>query len=106
MMPDDALIAPQVILFDPMYDAYLPLITANGGVPKIVPLDTADWSVPHAKVEAAFSDRTKLIVINSPHNPTGKVFAKADLQFIARLCQQWGVYAVLDEVHLSSHACP
>ena len=81
-----------------MYDAYLPLITANGGVPKIVPLDTADWSVPHAALEAAFSDRTKLIVINSPHNPTGKVFAEADLQLIARLCQRWGAYAVLDEV--------
>ena len=83
-----------------MYDAYLPLITANGGVPKIVPLDTADWSVPHNALEAAFGDKTKLIVINSPHNPTGKVFAEADLQFIARLCRQWGVYAVLDEVHL------
>lgn len=88
----------QVILFDPQYDAYIPLCIANGGIPKIVQLDPSDWSVPHQQLAAAFNEKTKLILINTPHNPTGKVFSVEDLQCIADLCQQWGVYAVLDEV--------
>lgn len=52
----------------------------------------------HAELEAAFSEKTKAILVNSPHNPTGKVFALEDLQFIADLCQKWNVYAILDEV--------
>ena len=51
-----------------------------------------------AELEAAFSEKTKAILINSPHNPTGKVFSLEDLQFIADLCQKWNVYAILDEV--------
>ncbi len=90
--------APQVIIFDPQYDAYIPLCIANGGVPKVVKLDPSDWSVPHDQLAAAFNDKTKLILINSPHNPTGKVFSVEDLQFISDLCKQWGAYAVLDEV--------
>lgn len=52
----------------------------------------------HAELEAAFSEKTKAILVNSPHNPTGKVFSREDLQFIADLCQKWNVYAILDEV--------
>lgn len=52
----------------------------------------------HAELEAAFSERTKAILVNSPHNPTGKVFSREDLQYIAELCQKWNVYAILDEV--------
>lgn len=121
----------QVIIFDPQYDAYIPLCVAQGGVPQAVKLNTEDWSVPHAgkpfgsqcrfclnpqfmgrvskcaypqhtarfaELEAAFSERTKAILVNSPHNPTGKVFSLEDLQFIADLCQKWNVYAILDEV--------
>ena len=55
-------------------------------------------SLPDAELEAAFSERTKAIVVNSPHNPTGKVFSVEDLSFIANLCQKWNVYAILDEV--------
>ncbi len=55
-----------------------------------------------AELEAAFSERTKAILVNSPHNPTGKVFSKEDLQFIADLCQKWNVYAILDEVSNSA----
>lgn len=93
--------ATQVIIFDPQYDAYIPLCVANGGIPRIVKLDTSDWSVPHEELASAFNERTKLILINSPHNPTGKVFSLEDLQYIAGLCQKWGVYVILDEVGLS-----
>ena len=92
---------PQVVLFDPQYDAYIPLCIANGGVPKVVKLNPSDWSVPHDQLAAAFNERTKFILINSPHNPTGKVFSTEDLEFIAGLCKQWGTYAVLDEVSLA-----
>lgn len=88
----------QVILFDPQYDAYIPLCIANGGVPKVVKLDPSDWSVPHDQLAEAFTEKTKFILVNSPHNPTGKVFSREDLQFIADLCTKWGTYAVLDEV--------
>jgi len=88
----------QVIIFDPQYDAYIPLIIANGGIPRSVKLDPSDWSVPHEQLAAAFNDKTKLILINTPHNPTGKIFSREDLQFIAALCHKWGVYAVCDEV--------
>ena len=69
-----------------------------GGVPIIVKLNEDDWSIPHAELEAAFSPRTKFVLVNTPHNPTGKVFSKEDLSFLASLCQKWGTYAVLDEV--------
>ena len=71
---------------------------ANGGVPKMVQLNLADWSVPHDALATAFNERTKAIIINSPHNPTGKVFAEEDLRFIGELCKKWGTYAILDEV--------
>ncbi|BDA50079.1 probable N-succinyldiaminopimelate aminotransferase DapC [Coccomyxa sp. Obi] len=89
----------EVILFDPQYDAYIPLCIANGGVPKVVKLNPSDWSVPHDQLAEAFSEKTKFILVNSPHNPTGKVFSKEDLQLIADLCTKWGTYAVLDEVY-------
>ncbi|CAK0786657.1 hypothetical protein CVIRNUC_009871 [Coccomyxa viridis] len=89
----------EVIIFDPQYDAYIPLCRAHGGIPVEVKLNTEDWTVPHAELEAAFSERTKAIVVNSPHNPTGKVFSVEDLSFIADLCQKWNVYAILDEVY-------
>jgi hypothetical protein len=75
---------------------------ANGGVPRMVQLNLSDWSVPHAALEAAFSERTKAIIINSPHNPTGKVFAEGDLRFIGELCRKWGAYAILDEARMSA----
>ncbi|KAK9823662.1 hypothetical protein WJX72_004501 [[Myrmecia] bisecta] len=89
----------EAIFFEPLYDAYLPLCQRCGGVVKTVKLNPHDWSVPREELAAAFSPKTKLILVNSPHNPTGKVFSDADLDFIAELCRQHNVYAVLDEVY-------
>ncbi|KAK9832533.1 hypothetical protein WJX81_006591 [Elliptochloris bilobata] len=89
----------EVILFDPQYDLYAPAATFAGAVIRTVQLDPNDWSVPHAAMEAAFSERTKLVLINSPHNPTGKVFSDEDLAFIAGLCVKHNTYAVCDEVY-------
>jgi aspartate/methionine/tyrosine aminotransferase len=63
----------QVIILDPMYDAYAPMAARAGGVVVPVKLNLEDWSVPHKTLERAFGPRTKLILVNTPHNPTGKV---------------------------------
>ncbi len=103
----------EVICFEPYYDAYGPDITMAGGVPRYVRLHpphsitnvtTAEaqhssWWFDPAELAAAFTSRTRLIMINTPHNPTGKVFSQAELAQIAALCQQHNVIAVCDEVY-------
>jgi N-succinyldiaminopimelate aminotransferase len=89
----------EVILFEPFYDSYVPSIRIAGGVPRFYTLRPPDWSIDRQKLAALFNDRTKLILINTPHNPTGKLFSKDDLQFIAQLCRQHDVIAVSDEVY-------
>jgi aspartate/methionine/tyrosine aminotransferase len=96
-----ALIDPgdEVVLIEPLYDTYLPVIELAGGVPKIVRLQPPNWALPEAELEAAFGPKTKLILFNSPMNPTAKVFNQRELELIARLCQQHDTYAVCDEVY-------
>ncbi|MCB0190929.1 MAG: aminotransferase class I/II-fold pyridoxal phosphate-dependent enzyme [Anaerolineae bacterium] len=89
----------EVILFEPYYDSYLPATLIAGGIPRFYTLHAPDWSIDEAELNALFSDKTKLILINTPHNPTGKVFSRAELDCIARLCQQHDVIAVTDEVY-------
>lgn len=86
-------------MFDPMYDCYGSMAKRAGGLVKAVKLKTQDWSVDRDELQQAFTAKTKLIVVNTPHNPTGKIFSKHDLQFIADLCIQHNTYALLDEVH-------
>ena len=85
-------------MFDPMYDCYGSMARRAGGLVKAVKLNTQDWSVDRDQLQQAFSSKTKLVVVNTPHNPTGKIFSKQDLQFIADLCIQHNAYALLDEV--------
>lgn len=96
-----ALIEPgdEIVLFQPLYDSYLPMIRRAGGVPRIVPLEGPDWALPRDALEAAFSDRTKFVLINTPMNPTGKVFDREELGFIADLLERHDAYAVCDEVY-------
>jgi len=89
----------EVILFEPFYDAYVPNTLMAGGVPRYVPLRPPDWSFDPDELAATFNERTRLIIVNTPHNPTGKVFTKAELKFIAELCQKWDVIAISDEVY-------
>jgi N-succinyldiaminopimelate aminotransferase len=70
-----------------------------GGVPRFVPLRPPDWSFDPAELAAAFNARTRLIIVNTPHNPTGKVYGEAELGLIAELCQKWNVLALSDEVY-------
>ncbi|HOV03564.1 MAG TPA: aminotransferase [Hyphomicrobiales bacterium] len=96
-----ALIEPgdEVVLFEPLYDCYLPIVRLAGGVPKFVRLTPPEWKVDRAALEAAFSDKTKLIVVNNPLNPAGKVYPREELEMIAELCVRHDAYAVCDEVY-------
>ncbi len=96
-----ALINPgdEVVLIEPLYDTYLPVVTMLGGVARIVRLEPPDWALPRAALAAAFSDKTKAILLNSPMNPTGKVFTREELGFVAGLLEEFDAYAVCDEVY-------
>jgi N-succinyldiaminopimelate aminotransferase len=89
----------EVIVFEPYYDSYLPAIQFAGGIPKLYTLRPPDWAIDPAALAALFSDKTKLIIINTPHNPTGKVFGAEELSHIAELCRRHDVIAVTDEVY-------
>ena len=89
----------EVIVFEPFYDSYVPAIQMAGGVPRFYTLRPPTWQIDEAELAALFSSKTKLIIINTPHNPTGKVFTQAELALIARLCQQHDVLAMTDEVY-------
>ena len=95
-----SLISPgdEVVLFQPLYDAYLPLVRRAGGVPKLVRLTPPRWRFDRAMLEAAFSDRTRMVVLNSPLNPAGVVTPDEDLALLAEFCVKHDAIAVCDEV--------
>ncbi len=96
-----ALVEPgdEVVLIEPLYDSYLPIVRRAGGVPRLVRLEPPTWRLPREELAAAFSRRTKLILFNTPMNPCSKVFDRDELGFIAGLCQEHDAYAVCDEVY-------
>ncbi len=89
----------EVVLLEPLYDSYLPIVQRAGGVPKLVRLAPPDWAFPADALEAAFSDKTKLILLNSPMNPCARVFDADELAVIAGLLERFDAYAVCDEVY-------
>jgi aspartate/methionine/tyrosine aminotransferase len=95
-----ALVRPgdEVVLFEPLYDAYVPIVRRAGGVPRYVRLDPPDWRITAAALERAFSPRTRLLVLNDPHNPAAAVFDAGQLALIAEACVRHDVVAVCDEV--------
>jgi len=88
-----------VIVFEPFYENYGPDAILCGATPRFVRLREPDWSYDPAELERAFSNRTKAIIINTPNNPTGKVFTRGELEHIAALCRKWDVIAVTDEIY-------
>jgi len=89
----------EVILFEPYYDSYLPSVQMAGGVPRFYTLRPPDWAIVPEELAALFSPKTKLILVNTPHNPTGKVYSETELRLIAELCQKYDVIAIVDEVY-------
>ncbi|MEN5083902.1 aminotransferase [Bosea sp. TWI1241] len=95
-----ALLAPgdEVVLFEPMYDAYLPLVERAGGVAKFVTLRPPAFGLTEEALAAAFSPRTRVVLFNNPLNPTATVFSQADLDLLAAFCVRHDAVAICDEV--------
>ena len=89
----------EVVIFEPFYENYGPDAILSGATPRFVRLREPDWSFDPAELEAAFNGRTRVIVVNTPNNPTGKVFTRAEMETIAALCRKWNVIAVTDEIY-------
>lgn len=95
-----ALIEPgdEVVLFEPLYDAYLPMVTRAGGVARIVRLQPPHWRFEREAVTAAFSDKTRVVIINTPLNPSASVMSRGELEMLAELCRAHDAVCVSDEV--------
>jgi methionine aminotransferase len=89
----------EVILLEPAYDSYAPAILLNGGIPIYIPLRMPDFSVDWEAVQKAINPKTKLILVNTPHNPTGYVWTQNDVNQLAELIQEQEMYVVSDEVY-------
>ena len=88
----------EVVLFQPLYDAYLPMVRAAGGVPRLVRLAPPGWRISEEALAAAFSERTRLVVFNNPHNPSSRLFDEEELRLLAGYCVRHDAIALADEV--------
>lgn len=88
----------EVVVFQPFYDSYLPIIRRAGGVPRLVSLQPPHWRFDRAMLEAAFTERTRFVVLNNPINPAGVVLPETDLALLAEFCVAHDVTAICDEV--------
>ena len=93
----------EVVLFEPTYDSYPPCVAMAGGTVRTVPLRFPDFALDEVELEAAMGESTKLMVLNTPMNPTGKVFDPGELAAIARLAEKYDAYVLCDEVY--EHLC-
>src|SRR5215210_5678004 len=89
----------EVIVFEPFYENYGPDAILAGATPVFVPLEQPDWRIDPERLRAAFSPRTKAIVVNTPHNPTGRVLTRDEITLIAELCIEHDVWAITDEIY-------
>jgi aminotransferase len=89
----------EVVVFEPFYENYGPDAILAGATPRFVPLRPPDWSFDPDELAGAFSDKTRAIILNTPNNPTGKVFSREELGTIAQLCRKWDAVALSDEIY-------
>jgi aspartate/methionine/tyrosine aminotransferase len=89
----------EVVIFEPFYENYGPDTILSGATPRFVRLHPPDWTFDPAELAAAFGPATKAIVLNTPNNPTGKVFERGELECIRDLCVKWNTFAVTDEIY-------
>jgi aminotransferase len=93
----------EVVIFEPWYENYGPDAILSGAVPRLVTLHEPDWAIDEAELRAAFGPRTAAVIVNTPHNPTGKVFSREELDLIAELCQEFDAYVFTDEIYEHIH---
>lgn len=89
----------EVVIFEPFFPWYAPCIRLAGGVPRFIQLKEPGFKINREDCEAAFSDKTKLCILNSPHNPTGRIFDADELAIVADLCKNYDVLCLSDEVY-------
>jgi aminotransferase len=89
----------EVVIFEPFYENYGPDAILSGATPRYVTLHAPDWSFDPDELAAAFNEKTKAIIINTPNNPTGKVFSRDELEMISVLCRKWDAIAISDEIY-------
>jgi methionine transaminase len=89
----------EVIIFEPAFDSYTPVVELNGGVCKYVRLSYPDFSIDWEAVNNLVTNKTKLLIINSPHNPTGTVIGETDIDELRKIVEKHGIYVISDEVY-------
>ena len=88
----------EVVLFQPVYDSYLPMVRLAGGIPRLVTLQPPHWQFTAADLDAVFTDRTRVVILNTPLNPTGTVLPRASLELLATYCMRFDAVCISDEV--------
>ncbi|WP_424626939.1 aminotransferase [Bradyrhizobium sp. SYSU BS000235] len=88
----------EVLVFQPMYDSYVPIIRLAGGIPKFIRLEPPHWLLPEEAIRRAITPKTKYVVLNNPLNPAAVVYPRENLEMLARICQEFDLIAVCDEV--------
>ncbi len=89
----------EVVVLDPAYDSYVPMIKRSGGIPRVVAMRPPSWTWDEAELRAAFSPKTKAVVVNSPMNPTGRVLSRDEMSVLVELARRHDTYIVSDEVY-------
>ncbi|MEN6615242.1 MAG: aminotransferase class I/II-fold pyridoxal phosphate-dependent enzyme [Syntrophorhabdus sp.] len=89
----------EVIIIEPYHEGYMPAVVFAGGIPRFVPLTAPEYTLDLDVLRSAFNERTKAIIINTPHNPTGHIFTQRELEGIAELCQEFNTIAITDEIY-------
>lgn len=89
----------EVIIIEPYHEGFAPAVVFAGGTPRFVPLDAPDYTLDLDRLRAAFNARTRAILVNTPHNPTGHVFTRVELEGMARLCHEFDAVAITDEIY-------
>lgn len=89
----------EVIVFEPAYDSYIPNIKVNGAVPVLISLQYPNYNIPWDEVRAKITSKTKMIMLNSPHNPTGMVLTENDIEELKQIVQQHNLFILSDEVY-------
>ena len=89
----------EVVIFEPFYENYAPDAILSDATPRYVPLRAPDWSFDRDELRSAFNPKTKAIILCNPNNPTGKVFTRSEMEFVAGLCQEFDALCFTDEIY-------